>query len=132
MNDVLSSVGHAINLAKRLREISKNIEDAEFKNILADLNLELADTKLALASVMEENAQLKLELTQFKHSQGSGRGELVFKEFAYYTQDGDGPFCSACYETKKQQIRLSKVTGAFTTFGHSKCPSCDEYYGGKI
>jgi regulator of replication initiation timing len=132
MNDVLSSIGHAISLAKRLREVSKNIEDAEFKNLLADLNLELADTKLALAGMIEENAQLKMELTQVKHSQGNGLRSLVFKEFAYYTLDDDGPFCSACYETKKQQIRLSKVTGAFTTFGHSKCPSCDEYYGGKI
>ncbi|MBE3752988.1 hypothetical protein HJ186_23040 [Vibrio parahaemolyticus] len=59
MSDVLGSIGQAISLAKRLREISKNIEDAEFKNLLADLNLELADTKLALADVMEQNSQLK-------------------------------------------------------------------------
>jgi len=132
MNDVLSSIGHAISLAKRLREISKNIEDAEFKNLLADLNLELSDVKLALANAMEENAHLKMELTRVKHSQANGSGELIFKEFAYYTQSDDGPFCSACYETKKQQIRLSKVSGPFTHFGHSKCPSCDEYYGGKF
>ncbi|EGQ8102542.1 TPA: hypothetical protein ACN33E_002860 [Vibrio parahaemolyticus] len=132
MSDVLGSIGQAIGLAKRLREISKNIEDAEFKNLLADLNLELADTKLALADVMEQNFQLKAEVNELKNSQGSNLNKLVFKGFAYYTQDEDGPFCSACYEVRNQQIRLSKVTGAFTTFGHHKCPSCNEYYGGSI
>ncbi|MGF1850533.1 hypothetical protein L4C44_01410 [Vibrio satsumensis] len=132
MSDVLGSIGQAIGLAKRLREISKNIEDAEFKNLLADLNLELADTKLALADVMEQNYQLKSEVNELKNSQGNNLNQLIFKEFAYYTQDEDGPFCSACYEVKNQQIRLAKVTGSFATFGHHKCPSCDEYYGGSI
>lgn len=132
MSDVFSSIGQAISLAKRLREISKNIEDAEFKNLLADLNLELADTKLALADVMEQNYQLKTKINELKNSQGNNLNKLVFKEFAYYTQDNDGPFCSACYEVRNQQVRLSKVTGEFTVFGHHKCPSCNEYYGGSI
>ena len=36
--DIISSIGQAIDLAKRLREISKNIAEAEFKNLLADLS----------------------------------------------------------------------------------------------
>ncbi|NOH69446.1 hypothetical protein [Vibrio rotiferianus] len=130
MSDVLSSIGHAVSLAKRLREISRNIEDAEFKNLLADLNLELADTKLALADVIEQNSQLKLEINEIKNSQGFNLNQLKFKEFAYYNSNDDGPFCSACYETKNQQVRLSKVTGSFSTFGHHKCPSCRQYFGG--
>ncbi|MFT6636590.1 hypothetical protein [Alcanivorax sp.] len=133
MDDVIGSIGHAITLAKRLREISKNIEDAEFKNLLADLNLELADTKLALADVMEKNAQLRTELATIKHSQGGISIEpLTFREFAYFTEGNDGPFCSKCYETANQRIRLKKVTGAFSTFGHTQCPSCEQFYDGKI
>ncbi|CAH7265607.1 hypothetical protein [Vibrio sp. 99K-1] len=130
MSDVLGSIGQAISLAKRLRDISKNIEDAEFKNLLADLNLELADTKLALADVIEQNSQLKLEINELKNSQGSNLNKLEFRKFAYFSLDDDGPFCSACYETKNQQVRLSKVSGAFLRFGHHKCPSCKQYYGG--
>lgn len=133
MNDVIGSIGHAITLAKRLREISKNIEDAEFKNLLADLNLELADTKIALADVMEQNAQLRTELATIKHSRGGDSQEaLTFKEFAYFTESNYGPFCSKCYETENKRIRLKKVTGAFTTFGHTRCPSCEQFYDGKI
>ncbi|AMF92405.1 hypothetical protein AL536_02690 [Vibrio fluvialis] len=130
MSDVLGSIGQAINLAKRLREISKNIEDAEFKNLLADLNLELADTKLALADVMEQNSTLKLEVNELKNSQGNNLSQLEFRDFAYYGANNDGPFCSACYETKNKQVTLSKVSGTFSTFGHHKCPSCKQYYGG--
>jgi DNA-directed RNA polymerase subunit RPC12/RpoP len=54
-----------------LREISKNIEDAEFKNILADLSLELADAKLKIADLIAENASLKDNL----HSLTSATGE---------------------------------------------------------
>ena len=53
MGDLISSLTTAISLAQRLNEISKHIQNAEFKNLLADLNLELADTKLKLANIIE-------------------------------------------------------------------------------
>jgi hypothetical protein len=51
VSDVIGSVTTAISLAKRLRDISENIKVAEFKNVLADLSLELANVKLKLADV---------------------------------------------------------------------------------
>lgn len=62
MGDVVSTIGTAITLTKRLREISKKIEDAEFKNLLADLSLELADAKLKIAELMEQNADLMVKV----------------------------------------------------------------------
>ncbi|WP_417560145.1 hypothetical protein [Marinomonas sp.] len=64
MADLISTVSSAITLASRLREISKNIEDAEFKNLLADLSLELADAKLKIADLISENADLR---EKFQH-----------------------------------------------------------------
>ncbi len=71
MTDVITSLSTAISLALRLREISKNIEDAELKNILADLSLELSETKLRLAELVAENAAMKENL----HSLTSASGE---------------------------------------------------------
>jgi len=71
VTDIISSVSTAITLATRLREISKNIEDAEFKNLLADLSLELADAKLKMADLISENAEMKEQL----HSLTSASGE---------------------------------------------------------
>lgn len=71
MADIISTVSAAITLTTRLREISKNIEDAEFKNLLADLSLELADAKLKLADLVAGNAELREKL----HALTSATGE---------------------------------------------------------
>ena len=70
MADVISTLSTAITLASRLREISKNIEDAEFKNLLADLSLELAETKMQLAELIEENTNLKRNLSALENFEG--------------------------------------------------------------
>lgn len=75
MGDLISTVSTAISLATRLREISKNIQDAEFKNLLADLSLELADAKMKIADLISENAEMKEKL----HSLTSAPGELCPK-----------------------------------------------------
>lgn len=75
MTDLISTVSAAISLASRLREIGKNIGDAEFKNVLADLSMELADTKLKVADLVAENAELKEKI----RSLTSATGELCPK-----------------------------------------------------
>lgn len=70
MTDLISTVSTAISLASRLREISKNIEDAEFKNLLADLSLELADAKLKIADLVSENTELKERLSSLTSATG--------------------------------------------------------------
>lgn len=57
--DLIGSMASVLAITTRLREISKNIENAEFKNLLADLSMELADTKLKLADLIQENLVLK-------------------------------------------------------------------------
>ena len=128
MGDLVTSISTAISIAKRLNEIAKNIQDAEFKNLLADLSLELADTKLKLSEVISENAELKNEVTTLKHTKG-GSEKLVFKNQMYYTTEGDGPFCPGCYDTKGAKIRIPEQKGHGAHFGKYRCPSCGEFYG---
>ncbi|EOX4227285.1 hypothetical protein ACPF4W_003697, partial [Vibrio cholerae] len=75
MTDILSSISTALSLTSRLREISKNIEDAEFKNLVADLSLELADAKLKIAALTSENTDLREQISQLT----SAAGELCPK-----------------------------------------------------
>jgi len=70
MADIISTVSNAIILATRLREIGKNIEDAEFRNLLADLNIELADVKMKLADLMSENTELREKLQSLTSATG--------------------------------------------------------------
>lgn len=70
MGDLIATVSTAITLATRLREISKNVGDAEFKNLLADLSLELADAKLKIADLLNENAGLREKLNSLTSATG--------------------------------------------------------------
>ena len=131
MGDIITALSTAITLTKRLKEIGDNIKGAEFKNLLADLSLELADAKLKLVEIMEENAELKKEIQLIKgHAQESN--DFVLKNSMYYKENGDRPFCTGCYDTKRQPVRLIKQKSPFNTFGEYKCPACDEFYNSKI
>lgn len=126
MADILSSIGNAITLAKRLKEISDNIKDAELKNVLADLSLELADTKLKLADIITENADLKTKLLDLENIRENNK--LVFKHGLYYLEGDDHPFCPSCYDSDKSSIRLKKSPAGFDDFGKVQCPKCNNFF----
>ena len=69
-HEILSGISNAITISSRLREISNNVENAEFKNLLADLSLELADTKLKAAGLTSEMVKLREELDELKSADG--------------------------------------------------------------
>ena len=46
MVEIIPSITNAIALVSRLKTISESIRNAEVKNLLADLSLELAEAKL--------------------------------------------------------------------------------------
>lgn len=62
MADVFASLSSAIALVKKLREINDKVKDAESKSLIADLSIELAEIKMQLADVMNENTRLRGEL----------------------------------------------------------------------
>ncbi len=70
MGDIVTTISTAITLASRLKEISNNIQDAEFKNLLADLSLELAEAKMKIASLVEENTELKSKIRAIENAEG--------------------------------------------------------------
>jgi len=70
MSDLLP-ISRAVTLATRLRVISERGRDAEFKGIVADLLLELAEVQMKLDELLNENAALKGQL----QSQSNPKGE---------------------------------------------------------
>ncbi|PMK84189.1 hypothetical protein BCT90_01500 [Vibrio lentus] len=110
MSDFLGSIGQAIGLAKRLREISKNVGNAEFSNILADLNIELAESKLAMADLMEQISQLKMENQQLKseieYKENQHKNVTYLDAFVFENDSEDRPVgrphCRTCYKNYGQ------------------------------
>jgi hypothetical protein len=66
----ITAITNAIGLLTRLREISANIRDAEFKNLLADLSLELAEVKIKMAGLMNENLDLQNKIKELESVEG--------------------------------------------------------------
>jgi hypothetical protein len=56
--EVIESIQAAISVVSKLRELSKKLENAEIKMLIADLSNDLADAKLHAANVKSEMAHL--------------------------------------------------------------------------
>ena len=70
MPEIIATVSAAITTAKKLKEISDKIKDAELRNLIGDLSLELAEIKMQLADVMHENTELKNKIRTLESPEG--------------------------------------------------------------
>ena len=69
-NDLLPAISRAVTLATRLRVISDRGRDAEFKGIVADLLLELAEAQMKVDELLNENAALKGQMQSSSNPKG--------------------------------------------------------------
>ncbi len=129
--DVLSTLQHAAEIAIKLRALSKKIEDADFKMLLADLSNDLSDAKLEAANLKGEVARLtdvNRELKAKLEQRDSTKPDL---DQGAYTFIGEkGHFCTACFDVRKERVRVTKLAPPFDTFGRWECPSCHAILGG--
>ena len=121
MGDIITSVTTAITIAKRLKEISNKIEDAEFRNLLADLNLELAETKNTLSELIMENSDLKQQLHSFKLNQKSSNEFIQYKGVKFRRKPSGGfedtAYCISC------EVGMNSTSSGTKPFVCGKCSS---------
>jgi hypothetical protein len=123
--DIISTISTSISLAKRLREISKHIEDAEFKNVLADLSNELGDIKLEAAALKERIASLQEENALLKRTVSSSDEAPSGRKWGCYQFKGDdGLYCPACWDSKRKKSSTTRVSANFR-----HCPVCNAPIG---
>lgn len=123
--DIISTIGSSISLAQRLREISKNIADAEFKNILADLSGELADIKLEAVSLKEQVAALKEENLLLKRTSTPTDEKPSGRRYGCYRFEGEsGFFCPGCWDSKRKKSSTTRIDTNFR-----KCSVCQAMLG---
>lgn len=118
----------AINLSKQLLGFAVVAKDASAKLVIADLQVQLAELKTRLAELIDENNQLKQEVKKV----ATNVAEVSLKEGLYFTSNGDGPYCTACYDSKKQLIRVREMGAAFHAIARWRCNVCKAHYGGTI
>ncbi len=68
MIELLPAVNTAIELVGRLSESGNKLKHSEFMSLIADLTLELANLKIGMAAMLEENDELKRKLRAIDNS----------------------------------------------------------------
>ena len=100
MADIYSSISTAISIGKRLAEINKKIEHAEFARLLADLNLELAETKNRLSGLVMENSDLKEQVHAISQVREAEQMFVNFKGVSFRRKPSggfeDAAYCPSC------------------------------------
>jgi urease gamma subunit len=122
MIDILAGINTAVDIAAKLKNMGKKKPAGEAEKLISEMNVELAKTKNNIADLLNENRQLKDELRELKNIEQS---PLIFKKGAYYTDDGNGPFCPQCFDNNNKKIRLSKIS---MRKGNHYCPTCRNVY----
>lgn len=70
MPDILETVARAITCARKLKSHAETSPDAELKNLVADLGLELADVRLELASLLDVHTNLQKQVRELDGVKG--------------------------------------------------------------
>ena len=122
--DVLATINHSISLVTRLREISKNLTEAEFKNLLADLSNELADAKIHIADLKYQLAAQADEIRSLKAASPAAKESPTTKWGCYQFEGTEGLFCTACYDSKGQKSLTTRANAKFRM-----CPVCKAVLG---
>ena len=123
--DIISSLSNSITLVRRLHEISKNVAEAEFKNLLADLSSELADVKLEAAALKEMVATLQEENRVLKATTPDKEDKPIGTKWGCYQfKDDDGLYCTGCWDSQRKKIRTNRANSRFRL-----CPVCKATIG---
>ena len=129
MADVIAALQSALTITGKLRELSKKIEDADFKMLLADLAADLADAKV-------ESAELKTRLARLLEENRGLSERLVVKDSTkptlingvYQFAGEEGFFCTGCFDARAAKIRVNELSGPFRQVARWRCPSCKSTY----
>jgi hypothetical protein len=123
--DIDSSLDNSITLVRRLQEITINIDEAEFKELLAGLAGELADARIEAAALEEMVATLKEENRVLKATAVDGEEKPVGTIWGCYQFRGDkGLYCTGCWDSHRRKIRTNRLSTLFR-----ECPSCKTKIG---
>jgi hypothetical protein len=122
--DLVTTINHSIALVTRLREISKNISEAEFRNVLADLSNELGDAKLEIAALKEQLARVNEEYRQLKAAVPEKKQKPKLKWGCYQFEGEEGLYCTACYDVKGLKVITSRMNSNYRS-----CPVCKSVFG---
>jgi len=123
MSDIVSGIKTAAILLKKLKVVGDKIKDAEFRGLVADLDLALSKTKIDLSDALDEAQRLKGENSRLQEMLDQ-KSEFTSRNGVYYKEGDKMPFCSRCLEVDHRMVHLSFNVAASYGGGRYECPQC--------
>jgi predicted nucleic acid-binding Zn-ribbon protein len=125
----IATATKALEAVKALREIDKQISEAELKARAADLMSNLADVKMALVEARDEIGSKEKEISHLKAA-FQLKEDCVRHENFLYAKDVQArpsghPYCSRCEQIDGVMIKLTYEEGQR---GNAVCPQCKTKY----
>ena len=105
-----------MGIVETLKDVVSVVQKADNIEIMKGM-LEVQAQTYAL---LEENHQLKTENRQLRDKLETQEA-LTFHDSAYWKPGGVGPFCSACWDTRRNLVYLHRSSS-----GYPSCPSCNK------
>lgn len=123
----LNSITRAADLAERARKVAHQVRNIDLVEAIAELRMELVKSKSALAdagekvtALKEDNARLKKRVQKLELA---AKESVQFINDMYYTLEGDGPYCTGCFDSKTEFHRAVRHA-----VGYYRCPVCKQVY----
>lgn len=93
---------------------------------LTELRQQLLDAKESVLTFQSENLDLKTEVATLVQEIGALISNKPEFEHGAYWFEGDGPFCTGCWDDARRRIRLNvlKSTDYKLLGGNCQCPKC--------
>jgi hypothetical protein len=125
----LATATKSLELVKALREVDRQIGEAELKSKAAELLSNLADVKIALVEARDELEGKEKEIAKLKLAFHL-REDCVRHENFLYEKKPDGtprgqPYCPRCEQVDGVMIKLTYDEGMR---GNAICPQCKSKY----
>jgi len=97
--------------------------------LLADLTMQLADTKLEVANLKTELAkEIDEKQALSKRLSNKEDSKPVLHDGGYQFEGDDALYCTGCFDSGEKKIRLGSSPSAFSsTFGKWRCPVCKTF-----
>ena len=126
---IIATATKSLEMVKALKDINKQIGEAELKARAAELLSNLADLKVALVEAKEEATAKDVEITKLKKA-FQLRNDCVRHHNFLYDKKSDGkplgqPYCTRCEQIDGVMIKLTYDEGMR---GNAICPQCKTKY----
>jgi hypothetical protein len=105
----------AMGIVETLKDVVSVVQKADNLELMKGM-LEVQSQAFAL---LEENHQLKAQ-NRTLSEQLSTQQSLLFNDGVYWGDNGDGPFCSPCWDARRVLVRVHQRDS-----GYPVCPNCD-------